>query len=259
MTFLHILGIILKVLGYTALGVLGLVLLLLLILLLIPVGADVEYIGGKAKLSASVCGILLQLLPRKKKEKASKPRKEKKPKKKEEKPKEEGEAAEKPKKEKKKLSFSKEELFELIGKVLGSLKKFGKLTVDRFLLHYTAAGKDPCDTAVTFAYVNASLCALEPICSRQFKVKDYDVRTDCDFTAERMSLDFALCITLRLWQFVHVGLAAGFAVLGVLLRHKRRLRREERLAKKNGGGAGINSDDTNENRKGTEERNDSNG
>ena len=66
LTFLHILGLILKILGFTVLGVLGLVLLILLILLLIPIGADVEYIGGRLKLSASVCGVLLQLFPRKK-------------------------------------------------------------------------------------------------------------------------------------------------------------------------------------------------
>ena len=52
MTFLHILGIILKVLGFTLLGAVGLFLVLLLILLLIPIGADVEYIGGNAKVSA---------------------------------------------------------------------------------------------------------------------------------------------------------------------------------------------------------------
>ena len=136
------------------------------------------------------------------------------------------------------------------------MKKFGKLTVDRFLLHYTAAGADPYTTARTFGAVNASLCALEPVCSRQFRVKDYDVRTDCDFTAEKMSLDVAVCITLRLWQFVRVGLAAAFGVLGVLIRHKRRIKKEKKLAAKNGG---IKTEETNETIQGTEERNDRNG
>ena len=206
MAFLHILGIILKVLGFTVLGVLGLALLILLFLLLIPIGADFEYIGGEYKLSAKACGILIQLLP------------------------------------KKALDLTKEEIFELIKKVLGSLKKFGQLTVDRFLLHYTAAGKDPADTAKTLAYVNASLCALEPICSRQFRVKDYDVWTDCDFTTDRMKLDLALCITLRLWQFGRVGVSAGFGALGILLRHKRRKRKEKKLAARNEA-AGIKTEE----------------
>ena len=173
MAFLHILGIILKVLGFTVLGVLGLALLILLFLLLIPIGADFEYIGGEYKLSAKACGILIQLLPKKEK-KEGKPKEKKERKKKEKKPKKEKEGEEEKPKKKKALDLTKEEIFELIKKVLGSLKKFGQLTVDRFLLHYTAAGKDPADTAKTLAYVNASLCALEPICSQQFRVKGVD-------------------------------------------------------------------------------------
>ena len=258
MVFLHILGVILKILGYTVLGVLGLVLVLLLVLLFIPVGADVEYIGGNIKLSAKVCGILIQLIPKKMKEKHDKPKKEKKPKKKKEKkPKAEGE--EEKKKEKKKLDFTLEEIFELIGKVLDSFKKFGRLSVDRFMLHYTAAGKDPCKTAETLAYVNASLCALAPVCSKRFKVGDYDVWTDSDFTTDKMRVDLALCITLRLWQFVHVGLAAAFAALGWYLRHKRRVKKEKKLEKQSGGAAGINTEEINENIQVTEERNDRNG
>ena len=202
MTFLHILGIILKILGFTLLGALGLVLVILLVLLLIPIGADVEYIGGDFKLSAKVCGILIQLLPKKKKDEDKPPKEKKEKKKKEKKPKPEKEAGEEKPKEKKKLDFTVEEIFEVIQKVLGSLKKFGKLTVDRFLLHYTAAGKDPYTTARTFGAVNASLCALEPVCSHQFRVKDYDVWTDCDFAADKMKIDVAVCITLRLWQAV---------------------------------------------------------
>ena len=259
MTFLHILGIILKVLGFTLLGAVGLFLVLLLILLLIPIGADVEYIGGNAKVSAKVCGILIQLLP-KKKEDEEKPKKEKKPrKKKEKKPKPEKEGEEEKPKEKKKLDFTVDEIFEVIGKVLGSMKKFGKLTVDRFLLHYTAAGADPYTTARTFGAVNASLCALEPVCSHQFRVKDYDVWTDCDFTADKMKIDIAVCITLRLWQFVHVGLAAAFGVLGVLIRHKRRIRKEKKAAKRPAASGGIKTEENIETIQGTEERNDKNG
>ena len=240
MTALHVLGIVLKVLGFTVLGVLGLILLILIVLLTIPIGADAEYIGGEFKLSAKACGFLIQLIPKKKKK---------------DKDKEEGKEK-KPKKEKKKLELSKEELFELVKKVLRSLKKFGKLTVDRFLLHYTAGGSDPCDTASTLGYVNAAICALEPICSQQFRVREYDLRTEADFTAEKTKIDAALCITLRLWQFVRVGLAAGVGILGIIIRSKRRQRREKRLAKKNGVSAGINKEEINENIQGTEERND---
>ena len=99
MAFLHILGIILKVLGFTVLGVLGLALLILLFLLLIPIGADFEYIGGEYKLSAKACGILIQLLPKKEK-KEKKPKEKKERRKKEKKPKKEKEGGEEKPKEK---------------------------------------------------------------------------------------------------------------------------------------------------------------
>jgi len=256
---LHVLGILLKILGFTILGLIGLILLILLILLLIPIGADAEYIDGKAKLSAKVCGILIQLLPRKEKDDGKPPKEKKRKKKKEKKPEKEQPEGEGKEKKKLKLDLSKEEIFELVQKVLGSLKKFGRLTVDRFVLHYTAGGNDPYKTATTLAYVNAALCALEPVCSQQFNVREYDVRTDSDFVSGRMKLDVALCITLRLWQFVHVGLAAAFAVLGIIIRHKRRVRKEKRLENKNGTDAGINNEEINDNIQGTEERNDENG
>lgn len=206
----------------------GLVLLILALVLFVPIGADVAYIGGEFSLAARVDGLKLQLIPRKpggEKKKEEKPAPPK-----EEKPKEPG--AEKPKKSLN-LDFTKEELFELIQKVLNSLGKFGKLTMRRFLLHYTAAGEDPYNTAMTYNYVNAAMSVLAPVCARKFRVTgDVDVWTDVDFTTDKMRLDLALSITLRLAQLVHVGLAAAAGALGVLLRRRKRLKAEAREAKK---------------------------
>jgi hypothetical protein len=209
----------------------GLVLLVLAVVLFVPVGADIGYVGGEFRLSARVDGFALQLSPKKppdpdKPPKEKKPRKEKPQKPKEPKPEEEA----KPKK--KRFEFTKEELFELAQKVLKGLGKFGKLTVRRFMLHYVAAGEDPCDTAVTFNYVNAALSTLAPICARIFRVTgEVDVWTDVDFTTDKMRLDAELSMTLRLVQLVHMGLAIAFGVLGVLIKNKLRLRKEAKLAK----------------------------
>ena len=205
----------------------GLVLLILAVVLFVPVGADVSYIGGEFTLAARLDGFALQLIPRKpggeKKKKEQKPEKPR-----EEKPKEPGEP--KPKRSLN-LDFTKEELFEIVQKALRSLGKFGKLTVRRFMLHYTAAGEDPYNTAMTYNYVNAALSTLAPVCARKFRVTGkVDVRTDIDFTEEKPRIDAALSMTLRLAQFVHVGLAAGVGVLGVLLRRRKRLKREARDA-----------------------------
>ena len=101
------------------------------------------------------------------------------------------------------------------------------------MLHYVAAGKDPYNTAMTYNYVNAALCSLAPLCAQKFRITgDVDVKTDIDFTEEKMKIDAELSATLRLAQFVHVGLAAAVGALGILLKNKRRLRKEAREAKK---------------------------
>ena len=216
--------------------ILGIIVAIVAAILLIPVGADVAYEGGELRLSAKVCGILLQLIPKPPADE-SKPKKEKKPKKAKKK-KEPAEApaeeAEKPKK-KLALDFSKEELLGLAKAVIRGLGRFGrKLSVDRFLLHYTAAGKDPYSTAMTFGYVNGALTTLAPLCRKTFRAKDVDVWTDVDFTTEKMSLDFGLAMTIRIGQILGAVFTIAFGALGILIRHKLQKRREKRANKKAG-------------------------
>ncbi len=220
----------------------GLVLLILAVVLFVPIGADVAYIGGEFRLAARMDGFALQLIPKKPPD-PNKPPKEKKPKKekkKKEKPAETG-AEEKPKKKKLNLSFTKEEIFELVKKALHGLGKFGKLTVRRFMLHYVAAGEDPYNTAVLFNYVNAALSTLAPVCARKFRITgSVDVRTDVDFAADKMHVDAEVSVTLRLAQVVHAALAVAFGALGVLIKNRLRLWKEARLAKKSGAAAQEN-------------------
>ena len=242
----------------------GLVLLILAVVLLVPVGADVGYVRGVFSLAARMDGFAYQLLPKKPAD-PNKPPKEKKPKKekppKEEKPKEEA----KPKK-KLNFNFTKEEIFELVKRAINGLGKFGKLTVRRFLLHYTAAGDDPYNTAMTLGYVNWALSALAPVCAQKFKITcQPDVWTDADFTADKMSIDLELSVTLRLIQVVRMGIAVGWGVLVVLIKNKLRLRREAKLAKrKSGEGPGAEEQSKNSTEidleiSKSEERNDSHG
>lgn len=217
--------------------ILGLLLLIILAILFIPVGADVAYVDGVFSLAARADGFALQILPKKPADPNKPPRKkrEKKPKKpKEEKPPEEKEEEKEKKSSGLKLDFTLEEIVELIRKVLKGLGKFGKITVRRFMLHYVAGGSDPYNTAVTFNYVNAALSSLAPICAQKFRITgDVDVWTDIDFALDKMKIDAALSVTLRIAQFVHVGLAVGFGALGILIKNRLRLRREAREAKKN--------------------------
>lgn len=192
----------------------GLVLLILALVLFVPIGADVGYVDKVFKLAVRIDGFALQLLPKKQKE---------------EKPKEE-----KPKK-KLSLNFTKEEIFELIKRAINGLGKFGKLTVRKFMLHFTAGGIDPYNTAMSLGYVNWALSTLAPICARKFKITcKPDVWTDANFIEEFPSVEFEISVTLRLIQVVRMALAVGWGVVVVLIKNKLRLRREAKLAKQNG-------------------------
>ena len=240
-----------------ALIILGIIVAIIVLIMLVPVGADVGYENEQLHLSAKVCGMLLQLFPKPPRDE-TKPPKEKKPKKpkKQKPPKPEGET-----KPKKKLSFNREELLGLVKSVLRGMGRFGrKLSVDRFVLHYTAGGKDPYDTAMTLAYVNAALSSLAPICRKRFNVKDADVWTNVDFTKDSMSLDFAFAMTIRIGQIFGVIFSIAFGALGIIIKNKLRLAREKRQMKKDGTAQQVvNIDEIKQENIQAEERMDSNG
>ena len=211
-----------------ALIVIGILAAVIALIMLIPIGADIGYEEGELRVSAKAAGILLQIIPKPPKDE-TKPKKEKKPKK----PKKEKPKKEKPPKEKKPLNFSKEEIFSLVKKVLNRFGRFGrKFRVERFLLHYVAGGKDPYDVASTFGYVNAAISSLAPVCARRFEVKDCSVRTDVDFSLEKMKIDFGICVTIRIGAIFALAFGVAFAALGILIKNKIRLFRERPRGKK---------------------------
>ena len=246
--------------------ILGVIVAIIIAIMLVPVGADVAYEGGELRLSAKVCGMLLQLIPKPPADE-TKPKKEKKPKKtkkKKKQPEEQPQTGEEKPKKKLNLDFSMDEIMGLVKSVLRGLGRFGrKLSVDRFLLHYTAAGKDPYTTAMTFGYVNGALTTLAPICRRTFDTKDVDVWTDVDFTTEKMKVDFGIALTIRIGQILGVVFTILFGALGILIKHKFRKFKEKRANKKagipeNGEAAADNREEISKNIQ-PEERTDSNG
>ena len=231
----------------TALIIIGIIALIVTLIMLIPVGADVGYEGGELSVSAKVCGVLLKLLP-KEPDDGSKPpkrqRKKKKTKEQEAAEEPEGEEAQKPKK-KLNLNFSADEILGLIKKVLKGFGKLGrKFKVDRFLLRFTAAGDDPYNTAMMYAYVNSALSALGPICDKRFSVDDCEVVTAVDFTADKMSIDFGLAMSIRIGQIFGAINTILFGALGILIKNKLRLMKEKRH-NKGGGTDDSGSADTN--------------
>ena len=205
--------------------ILGLLLAMIVLVCQIPVGFDVGYEQGQAHVSAKAMGLLLQLYPKPPPDPKAKPKKEK-PKK--EKPKE----ASKEKKPRKmpSFNFTKDEILELVKAVFTSVGRFGRsLEVDRFVLHITVAGNDPYDTAMLYGWLNAALSTLAPIAERSFKSRNVDVWTAVDFDNEKPRVDAALAMSIRIGQILGVAFSLASRALVILLRNKRRLRREARL------------------------------
>lgn len=206
-----------------ALIILGILAAIIILILLLPIGADIGYENGLLHVSAKAGPLLLQLFPRhrekERKQKPPKPPKEKK---------EEKSAEEKPKEKKeRKLNFNFDEIMELVQIALRSLGRFGKkFKVDRFVFHFLAAGRDPYNTVMAYNTVNAALSSLGPLCAERFHVKNSDVWTDIDFTTEDFHIDFALAMTVRIGQIFGLVFAIGFGALKILLRNKKRLKRE---------------------------------
>ena len=208
--------------------ILGVIVGIIVLIMLIPIGADIRYEDEVIRISVKAAGLKLQLLPRpKKKPKKDKPEKEKPEKEKtpkEKKPKEEKET-----KKKKSFPFNAEEILELLRAVLQSFGRFGKkFSVDRSVLHWIAPQWDPYTSARIFAWVNAAMSELAPICTARFHCRDSSVWTDIDFTRENMFLEFGLTITIRIGQIVGSGFRIAFDVLRIFLQSRRRVKREEK-------------------------------
>ena len=198
---------------------------LITLIMLLPIGADLRYEDEVIRVSAKIAGIKIQLIPKKKKEQKTEQSEEEKPKP-ESKPKEE-----KTKKQKKKrsLSLNAEEIIDLLKVVLKGFGRFGKkFKVERFVLHWTAAGCDPYLVARTFSVVNAGLSQLAPICTERFHCRDSSVWTDIDFVSDRMFFEFGLTMTIRIGQIVGTGIRLAVGALMILLRSKRRVKQEKK-------------------------------
>lgn len=220
-----------------ALIIIGVIVLIIALIMLIPIGADVGYEGGVFSVSAVACGMpIIKLFPKPEEDGTKPPKHPKKEKKKKEKEKPAAEAGQEKPKKKLNFDFTPDELLALLKKVLKGFGKLGrKFKVNRFLLRYIAAGDDPYKTAMTYNYVNAALSSLGPVCAGRFQVDDCEVVTAVDFTADKMSIDFGIALTIRIGQIFGAINTILFGALGILIKNKLRLMKEKR---QNKGGSG---------------------
>ena len=84
-----------------------------------------------------------------------------------------------------------------------------RLWVQNFYLRLTLAEDDPCDLAVHYGEAWAALGNLLPLLERYVKIKNRDLRIDCDFSAEKTRVIAQADILISLGRFLAIALRHG--------------------------------------------------
>ena len=192
---------------------------ILVLLAILPLGASVLYDADGPRVRIVAGPVKIQVFPMKKKPKKDKTKKEK-PQKEQKKPAQAGEE-QKPF-PKPKTGGSWTDFLPLVQVVLDLLNDLRrKLRVNELKLHLTLAGDDPCDLAVNYGRMNASLAALIAQMERVLVIQKRDVHVDCDFTANETVILARLDLTITLGRILSIAVRYGVRGLMTFLKIKK--------------------------------------
>ena len=193
---------------------------IMILLAILPLGASVLYDEDGPRVRVVAGPVKIQVFPMKKKTKKDKTKKEK-PKKEPKKPAQAAGEAQKPF-PKPKTGGSWTDFLPLIQVVLDLLNDLRrKLRVNHLLLHLTLAGDDPCDLAVNYGRMNASLAALIAQLERVLVIQKRDVHVNCDFTANETVILARLDLTITLGRILSIAVRYGVRGLMTFLKIKK--------------------------------------
>ena len=191
-------------------------LLILFLLAILPLGASVLYDEDGPRVRIVAGPVKIQVFPMKKKARKEKPKKEAK-----KRPAKEGKTAKKPA-PKPKSGGSWTDFLPLVRiamDLLNDLRR--KLRVNELKLHLTMAGDDPCDLAVNYGRMNASLATLLTQLERFLVIKKRDVHIDCDFAASETVILARLDLTITLGRILSIAAVYGVRGLKTFLNIKK--------------------------------------
>ena len=195
----------------------------LVLLAILPLGASVLYDAEGARVRVVAGPLKIQVYPAKKKPKKDKPKKEKKQKTKAKKSKK-GAAEENTEKPaaKPQKGGSWTDFLPLVRVALDLLNDLRcKLRVDHLKLHMTMAADDPCDLAVNYGRMNASMAGLIAQLERFLVIKKRDVHIDCDFAASQTLILARLDLTITLGRILTIAVVYGIRALSTFLKIKK--------------------------------------
>ena len=193
----------------------------LVLLAILPLGASVLYDEDGPRVRIVAGPLKIQVFPLKKKPKKNKPKAEKP--KKDKKPKKAAPEGEKPEPfPKPRTGGSWTDFLPQVRVALDLLNDLRrKLRVNHLKLHLTMAGDDPCDLAVNYGRMNASLATLIAQLERFLVIKKRDVHIDCDFAASETVILARLDLTITLGRILSIAAVYGVRALTTFLKIKK--------------------------------------
>ena len=200
-------------------------LVILVLLAILPLGASVLYDAEGVRARVVAGPVKITVFPLKKKPKKNKPKKAKKEKPKKGKKAAQAETGKAPGKKpapKSPDGGSWTDFLPLVRVGLDLMNDLRcKLRVDHLKLHMTMAADDPCDLAVNYGRMNASLAGLLAQLERFLVIKKRDVHIDCDFTASETVLLARLDLTITLGRILSIAVVYGIRALTTFLKIKK--------------------------------------
>ena len=202
--------------------------ILILLIFFVPYGIDVQYAEDVLRLSVKAGPITVKLLPKKPltpaQEKAKAEKKTRRAEGKKTKKQKKSEAKEKDDtlklKKKRKLDF--DTILALLRMGAHAIRRFFRsFTIDLFSLHYTAAARDPYDTAMQYSYICAGVEALPALCGNVIRVRKKDIVIGNDFLADSPSAEGRIVLTLQLFRLVHLAFALVFEFISWKIKSSR--------------------------------------
>ena len=196
----------------------------LVLLAILPLGASVLYDAEGARVRVVAGPLKIQVFPMKKKPKKYKPKKEKNKKAKKSKKSADEENAEDSKKPapKPENGGSWTDFLPLVRIALDLLNDLRcKIRVDHLKLHMTMAANDPCDLAINYGRMNASLAGVIAQLERFLVIKKRDIHIDCDFTTSQTVILARLDLTITLGRILYLAVRYGIRALTTFLKIKK--------------------------------------
>ena len=114
-------------------------------------------------------------------------------------------------KEKKKTDMmpgSLKEFLDILPPIKNMLSRLRrKLLIKRLEIHYTAASKDPSNTAMIYGTANAAVSLIVPFLEEKFKIKNRDIQIFADFESEEQKIYVKTAITIAVWEVFYIAFA----------------------------------------------------